>query len=126
MFVQAAREKLYGSDFLPLKPFDVLTMIIDTLEGTLRYVVNGVDAGIAFGPPGSGAACELPDGKAPFASGTDAVLFPSCSLTNDKQVCSDTQSGLRSPSSTSQDNRGFRRSTNQALMKQYPGSLMRK
>ncbi len=65
-------------------------MIADTVEGTLRFFVNGIDAGIAFGPPGSGAVCELPDGKAPFASGADATLFPACSLTNDKQVRSDT------------------------------------
>lgn len=89
-FEQAARETLYGSEFLPLKPFDVITMITDTVEGTLRYLVNGMDAGIAFGPPGSGAICELSDGKAPFASGTGAALFPSCSLTNDKQVWSGT------------------------------------
>lgn len=63
-------------------------MVTDTVEGTLRYLVNGMDAGIAFGPPGSGAICELPDGKAPFTSstGTGAALYPSCSLTNDKQV----------------------------------------
>lgn len=85
-FEQAASETLYGSEFLPLKPLDVITMITDTLEGTLRYLVNGMDAGIAFGPSGSGAMCELADGQAPFASGTGAVLFPSCSLTNDKQV----------------------------------------
>ena len=85
---QAAREVLYGSEFLPLKSFDVITMITDTVEGTLRYLVNGMDAGIAFGPPGSGAICELSDGKAPFASGSGTALFPSCSLTNDKQVWS--------------------------------------
>eukprot|EP00903_Cladosiphon_okamuranus_P019656 g18070.t4 len=82
----AAKETLYGLEFLPLKPLDVITMVTDTVQGTLRYLVNGMDAGIAFGPPGSGAICELPDGKAPFASGTDAALFPACSLTNDKQV----------------------------------------
>lgn len=87
---QAARETLYGSEFLPLKPFDLITMVTDTREGTLRYLVNGMDAGVAFGPRGSGAVCELPDDKAPFASGTGAALFPSCSLTNDKQVFSDT------------------------------------
>lgn len=79
---------LYGSNFLPLKPFDVITMIADTRGGTLRYLVNGIDAGIAFGPPGSGAVCELPDDNAPFKRCTGAALFPSCSLTNDKQVCS--------------------------------------
>lgn len=88
-FEQAARETFYGSEFLPLKPFDVITMITDTVEGTLRYLVNGMDAGIAFGPPGSGAMCELFDDKAPFASGAGAALFPSCSLTNDKQVWPD-------------------------------------
>lgn len=71
---------------MPLKPFDVITMIADTCGGTLCYLVNGINAGIAFGPLGSGAVCELPDDKAPFKGRTDATLFPSCSLTNDKQV----------------------------------------
>lgn len=84
--MQAGGKTLFGSEFLPLKALDVITMVTDTVGGTLRYLVNGMDAGIAFGPPGSGAVCEMPDGKAPFASGTDTVLFPSCSLTNDKQV----------------------------------------
>ncbi|CAM9591597.1 unnamed protein product, partial [Scytosiphon promiscuus] len=83
---KAASEVLYGSDFLPLKPFDVITMIADTLGGTLRYLVNGIDAGIAFGPPGSGAVFELPEDEAPFKWRAGAALFPSCSLTNDKQV----------------------------------------
>lgn len=61
-------------------------MVTDTVEGTLRYLVNGMDAGIAFGPTGSGAVCELPDGQAPFERDAGAALFPSCSLTNDKQV----------------------------------------
>lgn len=61
-------------------------MVADTAGGTLRYLVNGVDAGVAFGPLGSGAACELEDGKAPFTWEANAVLFPSCSLSNDKQV----------------------------------------
>lgn len=83
-----AGEGLYGSEFLPLKPFDVITMVTDTLGGTLRYFVNGMDAGIAFGPPGSGAVCELPDEMALFPWDADVALFPSCSLTNDKQVSS--------------------------------------
>lgn len=83
---EATSEALYGADFLPLKQFDVITMVTDTGGGTLRYLVNGVDAGVAFGPLGSGAACELEDDKAPFTWQADAVLFPSCSLSNDKQV----------------------------------------
>lgn len=83
---EAAKEPLYGSDFLPLTPCDVITMVSDTFRGTLRYLVNGVDAGVAFGPPGSGAACVLPVEKAPFTWNDGAVLFPACSLTNDKQV----------------------------------------
>lgn len=71
---------------MPLKPYDVITMVVDTHEGTLRYLVNGIDAGVAFGPSGSGAVCELPDGEAPFSWGGGAALFPSCSLTNDKQA----------------------------------------
>lgn len=69
-----------------MKPYDVITMVVDTHEGTLRFLVNGIDAGVAFGPSGSGAVCELPDGEAPFSWGGGAVLFPSCSLTNDKQA----------------------------------------
>ncbi|CAM9107710.1 unnamed protein product, partial [Ectocarpus fasciculatus] len=83
---EAAGDTLYGSEFLPLKPLDVITMVTDTVEGTLRYLVNGMDAGIAFGPAGSGAVCELPDGQAPFEWDAGAALFPSCSLTNDKQM----------------------------------------
>ena len=83
---EATSAALYGADFLPLKQFDVITMIADTAGGTVRYLVNGVDAGVAFGPLGSGAACELEDDKAPFTWEADAILFPSCSLSNDKQV----------------------------------------
>lgn len=83
---EATSEALYGADFLPLKQFDVITMVADTARGTLRYLVNGVDAGVAFGPLGSGAACELEDDRAPFTWEAGAVLFPSCSLSNDKQV----------------------------------------
>lgn len=61
-------------------------MVTDGREGTLRFLVNGIDAGIAFGPQGSGAVCELVGDKAPYAGDSRVVLFPSCSLTNEKQV----------------------------------------
>lgn len=83
---ESVTEELYGAEFLPLKPCDVVTMVADTNRGTLRYLVNGIDGGIAFGPSGSGAVCVLPDDEAPFIWDGGAVLFPSCSLTNDKQV----------------------------------------
>ena len=85
---EAFTEELYGADFLPLKPYDVITMVVNTLEGIVSYLVNGINAGIAFGPQGSGAVCELPICETPFAwgEGQGAALFPACSLTNDKQV----------------------------------------
>lgn len=83
---EAGADVLFGLEFLPLKPCDVITMVTDTFRGTLRYLVNGVDAGIAFGPPESGAACILSAREAPFSWNGGAVLFPSCSLTNEKQV----------------------------------------
>lgn len=81
-------EVLYGLEFLPLKPCDVITMVMDTYRGTLRYLVNGVDLGVAFGPPDSGAVCSVPEAMAPFIWKGGAALFPSCSLTNEKQVMS--------------------------------------
>lgn len=83
---EAVADVLYGLEFLPLKPCDVITMVTDTFRGTVCYLVNGVDAGVAFGPPESGAVYTLTTREAPFTWNGGAVLFPSCSLTNDKQV----------------------------------------
>ncbi|CAM9454429.1 unnamed protein product, partial [Phaeothamnion confervicola] len=54
------RAVVYGAELLPLSPLDVVTVTLDTARDTLSFAVNGVSAGIAFGPPGSGAACEVP------------------------------------------------------------------
>lgn len=75
----------YGIAQFPLPKFSSVRMLVNRMEQTVSYFVNGENLGIAFGPKDSGAAATVPNfppscTDAISDSSDERVLYPAASI----------------------------------------------